>query len=263
MIKQPLRRDEGRWVPDVHPRAVKRHAEQAAGSDSAIPKQIKREGSAGAILEQARLRERDAGEDKGRRVATDTPQNAALGVEREVAGTRVAEAGGDRAPAASGVSMRASSQAANKRSRLALSRSIQTESELWTRKDRASSNGSALRTPPPVSSRRPRSSEMVMAGLMAGSKVGDDLLGAMVDVDDSARDAGLRNAIEHMVDQRLALQAAQGAWAARCSADACAVRARQRAPLPIAVASSCRVGPPVGRRGYHAAGTAVRTACGK
>ena len=62
-------------------------------------------------------------------------------------------------------SMRSGSQKSLRRSRLSATPSTQTESELWIRNDSRSINGKALATPPPVSSKTSRSSEISIRGV--------------------------------------------------------------------------------------------------
>ena len=64
--------------------------------------------------------------------------------------------------------------------------------------------GSALTTPPPVSSSNPRSSEIAMCGALRACEMPLDLLGEVMHVDHRALDAGLGQPVEHMIDQRLA-----------------------------------------------------------
>ena len=113
--------------------------------------------------------------------------------------------------------------------------SIQTESELWIRNGPAPSRGSAFLTPPPVSSRAARSSEISMAGARRALQVLLDQVGLVVHVDDGALDAGRGQPVEHVIDQRLAAAAARAAWARASLAGA--MRVPSPALSTIAVSS--------------------------
>ena len=82
--------------------------------------------------------------------------------------------------------------------------SLQTESELWTKKGPSPKSGNAFFTPPPVSSRRSRSSEMTISGSLREPKMGLDLIGEVMHVDDRLLHVRRFEPVEHMVDQRAA-----------------------------------------------------------
>ena len=100
--------------------------------------------------------------------------------------------------------MRAGSKAAASRPRLGFTPSIQMVSELTWKNGSSPSSGSALTTPPPVPSSSSRSSEITMLRALALREMALDLVGEVMHVDDRALDARLGEAIEHVVDQRLA-----------------------------------------------------------
>ena len=104
----------------------------------------------------------------------------------------------------SSASIAAGSKVSASRARLGFTPSIQMVSELMWKNGASPSSGNALTTAPPVPSSRPRSSEMVIFGLLPRREVALDLLGEVMHVDHRALDAGFRQPVEHVIDQRLA-----------------------------------------------------------
>ena len=102
----------------------------------------------------------------------------------------------------SSASMREASNAAASLPRLGFTPSIQMVSELTWKNGASPSCGSALTTPPAVPSSYARSSEITICG--AAGEVALDLIGEMMHVHHRALDTLLGEAIEHIVDQRLA-----------------------------------------------------------
>ena len=100
--------------------------------------------------------------------------------------------------------MRAGSKAAASRPRLGFTPSIQMVSELMWKNGPSPSAGSALTTPPPVPSSSLRSSEMTIMRAGAAGEVPLDLVGEVMDVHHRALDPLLGEAVEHVVEQRLA-----------------------------------------------------------
>ena len=92
--------------------------------------------------------------------------------------------------------------------------SVHTESMLATRIGASPSSGRAFFRPPPVSSRAARSSEMIRMSRSVRPALSMRLaaVGKGVDVDHRLRHARRGQAVEHMVDQRLAAHLHQGLW---------------------------------------------------
>ena len=82
--------------------------------------------------------------------------------------------------------------------------SIQMVSELMWKNGPPPKCGIAFTGPPPVPSSSARSSEMTIAGCLRPATCSLDLIGEVMHVDDRALDAGVGEAVEHIVDQRLA-----------------------------------------------------------
>ena len=133
----------------------------------------------------------------------------------------------------SSASMLAGSNASASRSRLGCTPSIQIVSELTWKNGSLPSCGSALTTPPPVSSSLPRSSEITICGALRAREVPLDLVGEIMHVDHRALDAGCGQPVEHMIDQRLAGDRHQRLRHACRSAAACARRGRRPAPWRV------------------------------
>ena len=86
-LRQRIRR------ADMHPRALHAHAVGAPRRDRRAPHGVEREGALRASLEQARVRERHAGECERHHLLLDlAPADAAVALEREIAAALVAEA---------------------------------------------------------------------------------------------------------------------------------------------------------------------------
>ena len=100
--------------------------------------------------------------------------------------------------------MRAGSNARARRTRFGTTPSIQMVSELMWKNGAPPKCGIALTGPPPVPSSSARSSETTIGGRCAAGEMPLDLVGEVVHVDHRALDAGIGEAVEHIVDQRLA-----------------------------------------------------------
>ena len=120
---------------DVHPHALHAHAEERPALDRPASHTMLSEKRPAGALEQARMRDRHAGEGERHDSCSPRRRIAAVAVQREVAAALVAEAVSRRAQAASGNPCAHRPRPRSAR-RLEPTPSIHTESELWIRKGR-------------------------------------------------------------------------------------------------------------------------------
>ena len=178
-----------------------RRPASAARSNSAVSENA----PGGRAGEQRRREDRDAGIDERRHLALGAPAQPAVRRHGEIAAPGIADAAGGRRQQQQRVHAWPDRRPPPAASRLGFTPSIQIVSELTMEERRVAQFGQRLdarrRRCRAAARARPRSR---CCGRVRPARWSLDLLGEVMHIDHRALDAGVRQPVEHVIDQRLA-----------------------------------------------------------
>ena len=163
----PLRFCQRLRRADMHPHALHAHAVGPASRDRLVPDHVEREGALRAALEQARMRQRHARERERHDLLLEpAPADAPVGIQREVAAPLVAVARRGERQQQQAVHARVVPGPGEAGQVGADALDPHRVGSCGSRTARRPSRGRAFLTPPPVSSRAARSSEISIGGAL-------------------------------------------------------------------------------------------------